>query len=251
MRSRSLGEISAGFHRTGLLIRRKGQPVQIPFVCRLLEPAALPAVWEIHQQALRRLPEPGLVRADPEAFFADHFTGEGRILGVFADDRLIAYAILSLPAGPDYRYDRFVEDLGLPASDWCRVAQLTGVAVRPEWRGNRLHRRLCEWRLELARAAGRWHIAAVSAPGNLYSWRNLLAVGLRVTGIKLLGGAQLRYLFYTDLRGSPPLDPATGLIVEVSSIAEQRILLTKNYWGYAVVMDRDTPHMRYARPLLS
>lgn len=251
MSSRNSGETSADFHRTGLLIRRKGQPARTPFVCRLLEPAALPAVRDIHQEALRWLPEPRLVRADSEAFFADHFTGEGRILGVLVDDRLIAYAILSLPAGPDYRYDRFVEDLNLPASDWCRTAQLTGVAVLPEWRGNHLHRRLCKWRLELARATGRWHVAAVSAPGNPYSWRNLLAVGLRVKGIKLLGGDQLRYLFHTDLRGSLSLDPTTGMAVEVSTIAEQRSLLAKGYWGYAAVMDRDILKMRYARPLLS
>jgi hypothetical protein len=242
-------EIPADFHRTGLLNRRNGQPVQVPFMSRLLEPAALPAVQRIHQHALRFLAEPGLIRADSEAFFAAHFTGEGRTLGVFAEDQLIAYAILGLPAGPDYGYDRFLEDLGLPASEWRRMAQLIGVAVLPEWRGNRLHRRLCEWRLELAQAMERWHVAAVSAPGNLYSWRNLLAVGLQIKRITLLGGKQLRYLFYADLRGSPALDPATAVTVEISAIAEQQILLTKGYQGYATVMEQNVRQMRYARPL--
>lgn len=243
------GEIPGDFHRTGLLTRWGSQPVQIPFDGHLLEPAALPAVQSIHQEALRFLAKPGLVRTDSEVFFADHFTGQGRTLGVFAHDQLIAYAILALPTGPDYRYDRFVEDLGLPASDWRRMAQLIGVAVLPEWRGNRLHQRLCEWRMELAHASRRWHVAAVSAPGNPYSWRNLLAVGLRIKGIKLLGGDQLRYLFYTDLRGLPPLNPATDVTVEVSAVAEQRILLARGYCGYAAVMDCAVPHMRYAQSL--
>jgi len=243
------GKVSAGFRRTGLLIRRGGQPVQIPFTARLLEPALLPAVQGIHQEALRFLSKPGLVRADSTAFFADHFTSEGRILGVFVDDQLIAYAILGLPGGPDYRYDRFVENLGLPAGAWRRTAQLIGAAVRPEWRGNHLHHYLCAWRLELAHAFRRWYVAAVSAPGNPYSWRNLLAVGLRVKGIQLLGGDKLRYLFYADLRGSPPLDLAATVTVEVSAIAEQRALLEQGYWGYAAVMDRDVLKMRYARSL--
>ncbi|MCP5158909.1 MAG: hypothetical protein H6974_01330 [Gammaproteobacteria bacterium] len=248
--SRGEPAIPTDFQRTGLLIRRDGQPVQMPFISRALEPAALPAVQGIHREALRRLSEPGLVRADSEAFFADHFTDEGRTLGVFAEDRLIAYAILGLPAGPGYRYDRFAEDLGLPAGDWSRIAQLIGVAVLPAWRGNRLHRRLCEWRLQLASMMDRWHIAAVSAPGNAYSWRNLLAVGLRIKGIKLLGGEHLRYLFYADLRGSSALDSATAVTVEVVAIAEQRNLLAQGYWGYAAVMDRGVLKIRYARPAL-
>ncbi|HRY15145.1 MAG: hypothetical protein KDJ31_16590 [Candidatus Competibacteraceae bacterium] len=242
-------EIPADFHRIGLLTRRSGQPVQVPFRARLLKPTALAEVQDIHQEALRRLPEPGLVRADSEAFFAHHFSGEGRTLGVFAEDRLIAYGILGLPAGPDYRYDRFLEDLGLPAGEWPRMAQLIGVAVRPEWRGNSLHRRLCEWRLELAHTVHRWQIAAVSAPGNPCSWRNLLAAGLRVKGIKLLGGQQLRYLLHADLRGAPPLDSAGAVTVEVSAMTEQRRLLATGYWGYAAVVAQNVPQLRYARPL--
>jgi GNAT superfamily N-acetyltransferase len=242
-------EVPADFHRIGLLTWRDGQPVQVPFFARLLEPAALAEVQDIHQEALRRLSEPGLVRTDSDAFFAHHFSGEGRILGVFAEDRLIAYGILSLPAGPDYRYDRFLEDLDLPASEWPRMAQLIGVAVRPEWRGNGLHRRLCEWRLELAHAVHRWQIAAVSAPGNPCSWRNLLAVGLRVTNIKMLGGDKLRYLLHADLRGAPSLDPTTTVTCAVSDMAEQQALLARGYRGYAAVMEQNVLHIRYARPL--
>ncbi|MCB1775952.1 MAG: hypothetical protein KDI50_00805 [Candidatus Competibacteraceae bacterium] len=247
----SPGEIPVDFHRIGLLTQRAGQPTQVPFLARLLEPTALAEVQDIHQEALRHVPEPGLVRSDSEAFFAYHFSGEGHTLGVFAEDRLIAYGILSLPAGPDYGYDRFLEDLGLPASEWPRMAQLTGVAVRPEWRGNHLHRRLCAWRLELAHAVHRWQIAAVSAPGNPCSWRNLLAAGLWIKGIKLLGGQQLRYLLHADLRGSPPLDFASAVTVEVSAMTKQRRLLATGYWGYAAVVEKNVQQLRYARPLPS
>ena len=242
-------EVPTNFRRIGLLTRRDGQPVQVPFFARLLESAALAEVQDIHQEALRRVPEPGLVRVDSEAFFAHHFNGEGHTLGVFAGDRLIAYGILGLPAGPDYRYDRFLEDLGLPASEWNRMAQLIGVAVRPEWRGNGLHRRLCEWRLELAHVVHRWQVAAVSAPGNPYSWRNLLAVGLRIKGVKWLSGDQLRYLLHADLRGSSSLDPASVVTIEVSAMAEQRRLLAAGYWGYAAAMEQNVLRLRYARPL--
>ena len=236
------------FSRTGTLYRRSGEPVQQPFVARFLEPAMLVEVHRIHREVLRLVPEPGIVRADSDAFFAHHFGGEGRILGVFAGEPLVAYAILGLPATPDYPYDHFGADLNLPVIERGQIAQLIGVGTLPEWRGNGLHRRLCEWRLELARAANRPHIAALASPRNPYSWRNLLAAGLRIKGIKLLGDKP-RYLLHIDRRGSPPPDPATAVTVAATAIDHQRALLERGYWGYASAQEANAPRIRYARPL--
>lgn len=237
------------FSRTGTLHRRAGEPARQPFVVRLLEPASLAEVRHIHREVLRLVPEPGIVRADSDEFFAHHFSGEGRILGVFVAERLIAYAVLGLPATPDYPYEHFGDDLGLPAAGRGSIAQLIGVGVLPEWRGNGLHHRLCEWRLELARATYRSHVAALASPRNPYSWRNLLAVGLRIKGTKLLGGDKLRYLLHVDLRGSPPPDRATAAAIEATAIADQRALLERGYWGYESASEANTPRIWYARPL--
>jgi len=236
------------FREVGALYRRAGTPVRQPFVARLLDSAMLPAVRHIHRTVLRLVPEPGIVRADPDAFFAHHFAGEGRILGVLVAGRLIAYAVLGLPATADYPYDRFGDDLGLPAAERWRIAQLIGVGVLPEWRGNGLHRRLCEWRMALARAVDRPHVAAVASPRNPHSWRNLLAVGLRVESIKLLGGDKLRFLLHADLRGSSAPDPATAVAVPATAIEEQRALLARGYRGYAPVAEADGDRIEYARP---
>lgn len=237
------------FRAAGTLHRRAGAPVRQPFVARLLDPATLAAVRHIHRTVLRLVPEPGIVRADPDAFFAYHFAGEGRILGVFVADRLIAYAVLGLPATADYPYDRFDDDLDLHAAERWRIAQLIGVGVLPEWRGNGLHRQLCEWRMELASAAHRPHVAAVASPRNPHSWRNLLAVGLRIKRLKLLGGDKLRFLMHADLRGSPSPDPAGAVAVPAGAVAEQRALLERGFWGYAFIAGAGDDRIEYARPL--
>ena len=79
------------FSRTGTLYRRSGEPVQQPFVARFLEPAMLVEVHRIHREVLRLVPEPGIVRADSDAFFATHFGGEGRILGAVSYTHLGVY----------------------------------------------------------------------------------------------------------------------------------------------------------------
>lgn len=241
--------IVSSFERQGLLHQHACQPVAIPFVARLLDPSAFVEIRHIHHEVLRLVPEPGIVRVDTDEFFAYHLSGEGCTLGIFVDDRLIAYAILGLPETPAYPYDHFGQDLGLPTADRFQLAQLIGVGVLPEWRGNQLHRWLSEWRLDLARAAGKRHAAAVASPRNPFSWRNLLAVGLRIKGFKLLPGNMLRYLLHTDLQASSPPDRTTAIAVPATDTATQQELFRQGYWGYAAVATHGTIlRIWYARP---
>lgn len=202
---------------------------------------------------MRHAAEPGLVREESDDFFLFHFQGEGRILGVWVAEQLIAYGVLALPDSSAYPYDRLVDTLELPASAWRRIGHLTGAGVLPEWRGNNLHLQLCQWRLGLIRADGRRHAAAYAAPRNPFSWHNLLAVGLRIKGIRLMGGDKLRYLLHIDYQDAPPPDPETAIIIPVAAIAEQRALLDQGYWGYAeAIADADNGRqLWYARPLRS
>lgn len=245
--------LADGFQRTGLLSRQADQPTVQPFVCRFLDAEALPAVRRIHHEVLRHAAEPGLVREESDDFFLFHFQGEGRILGVWVAEQLIAYGVLALPDSSAYPYDRLVDTLELPASAWRRIGHLTGAGVLPEWRGNNLHLQLCQWRLGLIRADGRRHAAAYAAPRNPFSWHNLLAVGLRIKGIRLMGGDKLRYLLHIDYQDAPPPDPETAIIIPVAAIAEQRALLDQGYWGYAeAIADADNGRqLWYARPLRS
>ena len=244
-------DFADGFQRTGLLSRQTGQCPAQPFVCRFLNPAALPAVRHVHHEVLRHTAEPGLVREESDDFFRFHFQGEGRILGVLIAEQLIAYGVLALPDSSAYPYDRLVDALRLPVSAWRRIGHLTGAGVLPDWRGNNLHLQLCQWRLGLTRADGRRHAAAYAAPRNPFSWHNLLAVGLRIKGIRLMGGDKLRYLLHIDYHDAPPPDPGTAVIIPADAIAEQRALLDQGYWGYAEAAP-DADHGRqlwYARPL--
>ena len=162
-----------------------------------------------------------------------------------------AGAVLALPDSSAYPYDRLVDALRLPVSAWRRIGHLTGAGVLPDWRGNNLHLQLCQWRLGLTRADGRRHAAAYAAPRNPFSWHNLLAVGLRIKGIRLMGGDKLRYLLHIDYHDAPPPDPGTAVIIPADAIAEQRALLDQGYWGYAEAAP-DADHGRqlwYARPL--
>lgn len=68
-----------------------------------------------------------------------------------------------------------------PLIGYCKVAENT-VYVRPGWEGRGVGRRLMERLVELARAAGLWHIVAVLDGGNAGSRAFHEALGFREAG---------------------------------------------------------------------
>jgi len=212
----------------GLLQRRNGKPCRsVAFAGRRLREADLEAVIALHRLVLETMP-PHLLAAETDGFFADHIARIGRILGLFAEGRLIAYGVLGLPK-PNSR--GFANDLGLAAADRIRVAHIDGISVRPEWQGNRLQRVLTAWRIREAAVAGRSLLITTVAPGNTASLLNTLAEGLTIRGLRQKFGGW-RYLMVRDLNDdlSPP--PAGGRWIDAADIEAQDRLLADGWVGW-------------------
>lgn len=226
----------------GMLHRRGGEPCHpVSFQGRRLGEADLAAVIALHRQALEAMPA-DLLAAETDAFFADHVARIGRILGLFAERRLIAYGVLGLP-GPDD--SGFADDLSLGAADRTRVAHIDGISVRAEWRGNRLQRVLTAWRIREAALAGRSLIIATVAPGNVASLRNILAEGLTIRGLRQKFGGW-RYLMVRDLEDTAVAPPAEGLWVDTADIDAQSRLLAAGAIGWRAELGQDGMRVWFA-----
>lgn len=169
---------------------------------------------------------PGTMRHDRPDFFAKVAVGGGAIVG-FEDamGRLAAYAVLTLPSR---NASHCGELLGLKPV--ALIAQLDGVAVDPAWRGNRLQRHLARWRMAAAARLGRRHICSTAAPRNIYSWMNLLSLGLVIRGLHVMYGGSQRYVLHCDMQSTASA-PAIHEIA-VSDLDRHRELLDA---GYAAV----------------
>lgn len=211
----------------GTLHCRDGRPcAPVPFEGRRLGKADLDTVIALHRLVLARTPA-HLLAAETDAFFADHMTRIGRILGLFAEGRLIAYGVLGLPGADD---PSLADDLGW-AAERSRVAHIDGISVLPEWRGNRLQRVLIAWRLREAAAAGRSLVITTVAPGNTASLRNALAEGLAIHALRQKYGGW-RYLMACDLK-SPVVPPSGGgRWVDTADIETQSGLLAAGAVGW-------------------
>ncbi|NJN45735.1 MAG: hypothetical protein HC808_03770 [Candidatus Competibacteraceae bacterium] len=169
------------FRITGILRRRQGRSVNVPYQIRLLTLNDLEPLCRLHQRILSELPDPHLLRPNKPEFFTRHVKDSGCSLGVFIADDLIGYAVLGMALDS---VATFADDLSLSASELALAAHLDGVGVIPEWRGNHLHWMLLSWRIRLACTVGRRHMIATTAPENVVVWSNILTTGLRVKGLK-------------------------------------------------------------------
>lgn len=227
----------------GTLHCRNGQPcAPVPFEGRRLGEADLSTVIALHRLVLAATPA-HLLAAETDAFFADHMARIGRILGLFAEERLIAYGVLGLPGPGD---PSLADDLGWTA-ERPRVAHIDGISVLPEWRGNRLQRVLIAWRLHEAAAAGRSLVITTVAPGNAASLLNALAEGLTIRALRQKYGGW-RYLMARDLDGPLASPPADGRWIDAADIAAQERLLAAGAIGWKAQSGEDGMRVWFAPP---
>ncbi len=226
----------------GLLTRREGRPCSpVAFSGRALGAAEVVEVIALHHVVRSGVPREALAH-ETDAFFAAHVEGIGRILGLFAENRLIAYGVLGLPGPGDAS---FADELALQTADRLRAANIDGVSVAPEWRGNGLHRLLIACRLQWALAAGRTIALSTVAPANLPSLRNLLAEGLTIRAIRHKFGG-IRYVVRRDLERPAPVIPQRGRWIPIEDLEAQAAALEGGGVGWR--LSEVGPDVWYGKP---
>jgi GNAT superfamily N-acetyltransferase len=169
---------------------------------RRLHASDLPALRLLHAEVLRALPDPAMFRlfGGLEQFLAAHFGARGESLGVFVDDRAVAYGSLTLPGAQDA--DNYANDLGWEPVRAGRVALLSAAMVCPTHRGQGLHPALIEARMALARERGASELLVRSAPANAQSRRTLLEHGFAVVWLGVQAEGSLRHVFWRPVDGA-------------------------------------------------
>jgi GNAT superfamily N-acetyltransferase len=215
--------------QSGWLTRRDGR--WLPFLIRFLEAGELDDAFALHREVLRHLPEAHVFRADSRAFMARHIEERGRIVGTFADGRLVAYAVVSFP---DDEPDNLGRDVPLPEEELSKVADYDGSAVHPDHRGNGLQLRMSELRHRFALAHGRHHILGTVSPDNPASLHNFLRFGFRVRNLKRKYGGAQRLIIHRDLCRPAGDVPATAE-VPLTDVEVIGSLLRQGHIGARVV----------------
>jgi hypothetical protein len=225
----------------------QGRTQPQPYEMRFLREDELDEAYRLHQIVVSGVAHPHMFRADSRDFMAQQIARRGRTVGTFCDGRLAGYAAISFPDGDP---DNLGRDLPLPDAELDHLADYDGSAVHPDFRGNRLQKRMTFIRHKYALAHDRYHILGTVSPLNPVSLSNFLGLGCRVKNLKTKYAGMLRFIIHLDLRegGQPALDGASAVDVPLSETARHHALLGEGFHGFRVVPGAAEAHLRYARP---
>ena len=155
----------------GIRIRRCIRE-EVPQVIRL--------VWDVWQQ----VPDKAWFAVDEDGYL-DTVCRDGHTLiwGAFCSERLAAVLIVVLPETDRY-LDAWLPDAALP------VAYMDIVAVSPDFRGHRLQQRLMQEAEPELKAQGIAYLQCTVHPENIYSRKNIRALGYEeLAEVSLYGGS--------------------------------------------------------------
>jgi GNAT superfamily N-acetyltransferase len=205
--------------------------------------ADLAEVASLYEVVAARLPT-GFIRAKRTHELAAYLDGtEGVAYGIASGAGLAAVSLLRLPVvahpngGPPFPL--------VPATDWpLHACFLENAMVRPEARGRGYQRALLDVRLAHAASAGmRWVCGGVRLR-NVVSWRNLLATGMVIAGIRFDPGYPVIGVLRATNGMALASDPGDCILVDVDDSARHQAALAAGYVGARVAGDGRVVYQR-------
>ena len=167
-----------------------------------------------------------------------HLVLPGITIGVFDDNRLIAYATVLLSVG------KGVTDvsqlLSLNEQDLQRSAELASCMVDKHYRGLGLQASLLRWRIELATKHERSLFVGMTACGNSYSLGNMLGAGMTIRWVGQIAPDRWFQGLLLDTKNCSQVFDSDALLVDSQDFATQLEWLSHGYEGVSIDFSQES-----------
>ncbi|MEK4523520.1 GNAT family N-acetyltransferase [Psychrobacillus sp. FSL W7-1457] len=165
------------------------------------------------------------------------------MVGVFADDELIAFRTLAIPVMDE---NHLGYDIGLSEEQLGDVVYQEITNVHPEYRGYGLQRKLADLVMELLQNSPYTYICATVAPFNFASLKDKLSQGMVIKALKRKYDNMLRYIFYKRLDGNDYIVFGENQMnIKMSDIEEQQKLLKAGWVGTNILQKEEEWYVVY------
>jgi hypothetical protein len=230
----------------GSIKRIKGSFLQtdLSYEMRFMDESNLDEMVDLQKIVVHHLADKEIFRMRSADYFQEHLQREKSVIGVFCQDGLIAYNILSFPGDDN---DNLGIDINLPKDDLLNVVHLATIAVHPDFRGNSLQSKMQCAHLRMIANLGYKHVCCMVSPKNRPSLQNILLQGLTIKALKIKLQWRLRYIMHKNLV-SPCLIGPNEVRMDSKDILGQINLLNRGFQGFHLSKLSDGFEIHYAKP---
>lgn len=198
------------------------------FTVTFLDEDNLQQLVELNSHVIVNLQNPLIYHPPYDVELLKFCLSEGLAIGVFSENRLVAY---QLTYYPDLRADNLGRDIGFPTNELKNIAQFHGIAVHLEYRTRRFGFSLTKYALHIVRELGFTHVTATCHPENLHSLQILFKSGFNIIKLKDKYEGKLRYILHkafniTDLKIT------SERVIECNDITTQKRMLDEGYLDF-------------------
>ncbi len=214
-----------------------------PFTIRRLHPEDLAAVLHVQKEVLYVLDDPKSLSPLSEEEYAYILSGGGKMVGVFADNRLVAFRALLIPAIDEEHlgYDCELDPNDLPSVVYQDISN-----VLPRYRGYRLQKLMAEVLMEQLRKEEFKYVCATVAPYNIVSLKDKFSQKMEIAALKRKYGGLLRYVFVKHLHEDSK-EFEMEQHIPMQNIKSQQKLLTEGWRGTGVSRGPDGWLIKYCK----
>lgn len=223
----------------GVLKRKRGTHIEPKdYYMTFIDHNHMDAILELQDAVVKDLISHDIFEPDSFQFIQEELIKKAFIIGVFSEEKLIAYRFITFPEGDAMNLG---EDLNLPKEELRKVAHLETTIVHPEYRGNGLQRKTLEHGIEEIRRKGYRHLCTTISPKNYFSINNIMSASLVIKELKYKYGskpdgsdAKLRYILHRDLSEKVRQEYDKIIVFDNHSIEEQMNALKAGFVGFKV-----------------
>ncbi|WP_318616620.1 GNAT family N-acetyltransferase [Sporosarcina sp. YIM B06819] len=213
------------------------------FYIRRLHPEDVTAILRVQQEVLYVLDDPKSLSTLSEEEYAYILSGGGKMVGVFADGRLVAFRALLVPAIDE---EHLGHDIELDPTDLASVVYQEISNVLPRYRGYRLQKLMGDILMEQLRKEEFKYVCATVAPYNIASLRDKFAQQMEIAALKRKYGGLLRYVFVKHLHEDAKVYE-TEQDIPMQNTKLQQKLLAEGWRGTGVSGGPDGWLVRYCK----
>ena len=201
------------------------------FKVKLLNESYIPQLMDLQQQVVEALPDKAILQPLDEGELVFILKGNGLMIGVFVEGKLIAFRALLEPVidGEHLGYD-----IGMQTEDELKKVLYQEISnVHPQYRGFGLQRTMADNIMQKVDSTKYNVVCATVMPGNIASMKDKFSQHMHIAALKLKYGGKLRYVFMKRL---PEVEHqwVEEQLVLMSETNEQQQLIQRGFIGVSM-----------------